>query len=555
MRLRSGKVTKLIIPRNKKTVSIKNKNRKNIESSKELRDKLTTKLAQKRRSMNAQEARRLEQSDQLHEAAEIDLPSSEGEDDANRTLIENPRQIKTRKMSEYLTKVGQLKMEGNLSENWRRFKRNFDIFMEAGELTTKTDAIKVNTFLNAVGEEAVETFDSFNLTDVQRASYEDVIKAFADFCAPKKNTVYERYLFYQRKQREGESFDAFLIDIRRLVRTCEFKDNENEMLRDQIVMGVNSQKLQRNLLEAANLTYDTAVSKCRSHEATNEQTTTMNKIAAVNQIEERGHVGKQHTQHRKNYKGNNNKKKYNSNSNSNGNRNDKPNDRQGHQQHTQNRNQSANASTSNNDRSEKLIVNCRYCALTHKIRQCPAYGKVCTQCSRKNHYSTVCRSKNISAFSAYDSNFDYSDNDELYITSIEKVYAIEDDDDDVSYPWIEKISIEGKKVAFKIDTGAQINVMPLNVYKQLDTRIELHQTNVKLRAFSGEKLKPIGMCSLFGKFENMSRIMKTAVVDIDVMPILGLKSCIDFGIVSPSANARIHKTRTFTNSSYHRNNL
>lgn len=449
---------------------------------------------------------------------------------------------KPRKMSDHLTKVSQLKIvEGNLSENWRRFKRNFDIFMTAGELTEKSDAIKVNTFLNAVGEEAVEIFDSFNLSTLQRAHYDTVIQAFSDFCTPKKNTVYERYMFYQRKQKEGETFDSFLIDIRRLVRTCDFKEKESEMLRDQIVMAVNNQGLQRKLLETANLTYDTAVDKCRTFEATNEQTSEMSKTVAVNQIKETNHVtGKKHKQHRK----------YNANSKGN-----ESNVATG-KAHTQHRKSdtskresgSERASSNNND---KTIVNCRYCGQSHKVRQCPAYGKNCTTCAKRNHFSSVCKSKNISAISAHESNYDSSDNDTYYVSSIERVCAFgESDDDRVSYPWIEKIWIGRKSVAFKIDTGAEVNVIPLSIFRQLSEGIELHRTGVKLRAFSGETLRPVGMCSLFGEFENMSCNMRTAVVDIDVMPILGLKSCIELGLVSPSTRSQVIKSRTFTNSAH-----
>lgn len=56
--------------------------------------------------------------------------------------------------------------------------------------------------------------------------------------------MYERFVFYQRKQKEGESFDVFHVDIKRLVKNCEFGDKESEMLRDQIVMGVVDNKLQ-----------------------------------------------------------------------------------------------------------------------------------------------------------------------------------------------------------------------------------------------------------------------------------------------------------------------
>ncbi|XP_055307617.1 MATH and LRR domain-containing protein PFE0570w-like, partial [Sitodiplosis mosellana] len=147
--------------------------------------------------------------------------------------------------------------------------------MTAGELTEKSDAIKINTFLNAVGEEAIEVFDTLTLTEEQRASYDEVIKAFDEFCKPKRNPVYERFVLNQSKQKEGEPFDAFLMDIKRLARTCEYGDRENEMLRDRIVWGVQCRKLQLRLIEKNELTYDQAVEMARQSESTKEQVNTM----------------------------------------------------------------------------------------------------------------------------------------------------------------------------------------------------------------------------------------------------------------------------------------
>lgn len=189
-----------------------------------------------------------------------------------------------RKM-DYIKRVEELKLDGNLCENWRRFKRNYDIFSTAAGIDEKPDIIKINTLLNAVGPEAVEIFDTFELTDQERASYDRVVAKFQEFCKPRKNTVYERYVFYQRTQHEGESFDVFLMDIKRLVRTCEFGATENEMLRDRIVMGVADKKLQKRLLETATLTYDSAVEKARTNEATAQQSETMNKSVAVNEVQ------------------------------------------------------------------------------------------------------------------------------------------------------------------------------------------------------------------------------------------------------------------------------
>lgn len=210
---------------------------------------------------------------------EAELPEGS---DSDLNTVEEP----VRKMTDNMVKrPDPLDVNGNVSESWRRFKRSFDIFMEAADIMTKPDKQKINVLLNCVGPEAVDFYDSFTMTEQQRESSAEVIKAFVAFCTPKKNEVYERFVFYQRKQKDGESFDQFHIDIKRLARTCEFQEKENEMLRDRIVMGVVNRRLQQQLLETQNFTYETAVTKCKANEASKEQADEMNKSSpAVNEL-------------------------------------------------------------------------------------------------------------------------------------------------------------------------------------------------------------------------------------------------------------------------------
>lgn len=42
--------------------------------------------------------------------------------------------------------VDPMSMEGNVSENWRRFKRNFEIYMVAANKIVAADAVNINTF-------------------------------------------------------------------------------------------------------------------------------------------------------------------------------------------------------------------------------------------------------------------------------------------------------------------------------------------------------------------------------------------------------------------------
>lgn len=57
---------------------------------------------------------------------------------------------KKKKMTEYVKVVGDLSLQGNIAENWRRFKRDFEIFVIASGFEDEQPKTKIARFLNAV---------------------------------------------------------------------------------------------------------------------------------------------------------------------------------------------------------------------------------------------------------------------------------------------------------------------------------------------------------------------------------------------------------------------
>lgn len=456
----------------------------------------------------------------------LEIEEAKNELKYNRAIIE-----KKRRMTDHIKTVENLSLEGNLSENWRRFKRYYDIFAIAIGIDEKADVVKINTFLNAVGSEAVEIFDAFNLTEVQKASYVEVIKAFEEFCKVKKNPVYERFVFHQRHQKDGESFDLFLMDLKKLIKNCEYgADKVDEMLRDQIVTGVYDKRLQTKLLEIADLSYATAVDKAKASEIARDQVATMNKNAiAVNEVK-RNNENKNYTQYRSKNQSNE-RNSGNSRNSSNNNRQSRPHGQNAHGDKKSNNNNSAGRTNTNGgDR-----FNCRRCGNTHRARECPAYGKTCTKCSKANHFSRVCRARDITTIelNKQNNNNDDDNNNEFYIGCIEREVNVAgtDDANRNGTVWIERVRVNGRDVAFKVDTGAEIDVLPASLCERIGVR-NFDSTTITLRAFGGERVPTRGTCSLNCVFNNESLLVKFAVVDIDTMPILGLQTCRRFKIVS-----------------------
>ncbi|UYV76723.1 K02A2.6-like, partial [Cordylochernes scorpioides] len=110
----------------------------------------------------------------------------------------------------------ELALHGNVAENWRRFKQRLMLYLEATEKATKPDKLKVAILLNFIGEEALEVFNTFHLKEDEAENFDLVINKFDDFCEPKKNVIFERFKFFSATQKDGESIDSFITELKGL---------------------------------------------------------------------------------------------------------------------------------------------------------------------------------------------------------------------------------------------------------------------------------------------------------------------------------------------------
>ncbi|ELU14478.1 hypothetical protein CAPTEDRAFT_115193, partial [Capitella teleta] len=60
---------------------------------------------------------------------------------------------------------------------------------------------------------------------------------------PRKNTVYARFLFWQRNQAKQEPCEKWITDLKSKANECEFGAEKDNMLRDKIVFGVQDQRV------------------------------------------------------------------------------------------------------------------------------------------------------------------------------------------------------------------------------------------------------------------------------------------------------------------------
>jgi len=98
---------------------------------------------------------------------------------------------------------------------------------------------------------------------------------------PKKNLVVERFKFNRRVQDPHESFDNFLTDLKKLLRSCEFSDQTDGLLRDRIILGVADKSLQERLLRVPDLPLDQTLKLCRAAELGRQQIETIKSDSKV----------------------------------------------------------------------------------------------------------------------------------------------------------------------------------------------------------------------------------------------------------------------------------
>ena len=119
---------------------------------------------------------------------------------------------------------------------------------------------------------------------------------------------------------------------------------------------------------------------------------------------------------------------------------------------------------------------CSWCGRSpvHDKAHCPAKDAICHSCSKRGHFSSVCRSK-----SAIDNVSEQEEDIAFLDTVVSK---------SKSQPWAVKLKLNEILHEFKIDTGADVTVIPKHSYNQTRDGI-LSQPSKMLRGPAQNKLK------------------------------------------------------------------
>ena len=413
-------------------------------------------------------------------------------------------------MAEALFKPpGELNIiDGNISENFKKWKRQIEVYLAASGATDKDKEVQVAIILHCAGPKVIEVFDQFtyNGTGESENDAKDpqkVLKKIEAYCNPRKNEVLESHRFWSVQFDESQGFEPFLTEIRAKSESCNYNNEKNRMIRDKIVFTMTG-KLQELLLREDALDLEKAIKTCRGFEAANRHAKEMREK-------------KEHTVHKivDNKKNENSTLNENTRNFSDRGARPRPNIKRGEK--------------SGEKRGEKptYTKSCAFCGYTHEMQKekCPAWGKTCSACKGRNHFKSKC--KKVHSLEA----------DEY-----------EDSDDD---PWLKAVKgntrdrvmanmiVNDCEIQFQIDSGAQVNTICQKYVKKTQAK----HNSTKLRMWNKTSMDSLGEATLMMKNpkNNEEHEVKFVIVPNDFECLLGLQTIQKLNLITVNSELFIGK--------------
>ncbi|GBM45276.1 Uncharacterized protein K02A2.6, partial [Araneus ventricosus] len=167
---------------------------------------------------------------------------------------------------------------------------------------------------------------------------------------------------------------------------------------------------------------------------------------------------------------------------------------------------------------------CSRCGSHHTPRNCPAYGKSCHNCQMLNHFTSVCRQPKRQQPPKYQHRVSTIEcnPDIAYIGTISTSQQCD---------WLQEIIINDFPVTFKLDTGAQVNVLPLSVIRKLKNQPSIQPTSLEVCTYTGDALPVVDESVFMCVVNNQHRELKFIIVDLNVQPILSAAACTALNLV------------------------
>ena len=269
-----------------------------------------------------------------------------------------------------------------------------------------------------------------------------------------------------------------------LAEFCNYDALRDEMIRDRIVVGVRDSELSEKMQLKTTLTLETAVKMACENESVKRQQQVVrseqdSKTANLDTLGAKPKTGKIFKKSR-------------------------------------NPGYMVKQTTKQNSVPETFCQRCG--GPPHPKQECRAIQAVCYKCSRRGHFSRVCNTKGVSEVEA-EQIFSADCMNDVFLGEI---YG---DSENTNEQWRTDISVNGTKVNFKLDSGADVSVISEEIYNQLNSATALQKPDKKLFGPCKTPLKCVGKFKARLKTKEQACEEEIYVVTGLDQPLLGRSAC------------------------------
>ena len=371
------------------------------------------------------------------------------------------------------------------------------------------DNLKWHYLLLSSGAKGHELWSSWQLSDTDKADPEHIFSLFQRHLVGTTNKWVARLELSSMIQKTDENIDDYICRLKSKANSCQFVNNnvKDEQITFQIIKGIVWSDERKALISKGNkLTLEQAITSVQSYQATMHDNTCF----AENNVANNNHAIHSFSK--------------------------QP---------------------------------CKYCGTTHPPRKCPAYGKACEKCGKKNHFKKVCmqaapktpqkhqgrhhhrrrsRSRGREHQPSHDRRVDAASLDcgEVKVDTLSQgrnaIYAKLN----VRPPGLhQKVTLR-----VKADTGANGNILPLRCLKQMYPveavrKLMLCQSDATLTAVNGTNIEQLGYIDMpiqlneSGWFDSIFY-----VCDTDGPAILSCQATEHLGIIAVAESHNIFSATT-----------
>ncbi|XP_062604323.1 uncharacterized protein K02A2.6-like [Saccostrea cucullata] len=371
--------------------------------------------------------------------------------------------------------IGKLGEFSDGKETFVNYVERMEQYFEANEVKNEK---RVAVFLSVVGPSTYGALKNLLQPALPKEkSFKDIVKTLTDYYMPKPLVISERFKFNKRNQREGETVNEYVCELKNLSKYCEFKDFLKEALRDRLVCGLKYEAIQKKLLSEADLTFEKAIRIATAMETAEKDTLSFTGNSTP------VHYVKSKPNHWRDRKG-------------------------------------------KNPKPMVTVRQCFRCGGKHDADTCKFKNTKCFKCDKIGHLAKKCRHERgnpkfngkPTLYVNEDSKFDHSEEYHHEEHSIYSVFNMETSGKTKDYSV--DLELGDKLVKFQIDTGSARTIVNESVYRNRLSEFNLKKSSASLKSYTKEEIP------ILGEFEVTAKYGEQCVPQMLLLVVKGNQPCL-----------------------------